>query len=58
MNVLHVICLFQIVFLYRYSFDVAFDIFNVMIEFFRFGFVDVAKYVEVTGDGSHHEVDG
>ena len=58
MNVLHVICLFQIVFLYRYSFDVAFDIFNVMVVFFRFGLVYVAKYVEVAGDGSHHEVDG
>ena len=58
MNVLHVICLFQIVFLYRYSFYIAFDIFNVMIVFFRFCLVYVAKYVQVTWDRSHHEVDG
>ena len=34
MNVLHIICFFQIVFLYRYSFYVAFDVFDVMVVFF------------------------
>ena len=58
MNVLHIICFFQIVFLYRYSFYVAFDVFDVMVVFFWFGLVYVAKDVQVTGDGSHHEVDG
>lgn len=58
MHVLHVICLFQIVFLYRHSFDIAFDVFDIMIEFFGFCLVYVAKYVEVTWNRSHHEVYG
>ena len=58
MYVLHVICLFQIIFLYRYSFYVAFDVFYVMIEFFWFCLVYVAEYVEVTWDRPHHEIDG